>query len=261
MNNLFFTLPLLFTFSFASAQVNAEDTNINENKITSVNLKYINSDDVISVLKSLVDKSVSITAENNILLIHGSTDKTKNILPIIDEIDTPPEALTIEFIASNRKINFKQPNNTYQSGKNINNTSQSMSIIERQWVTLNTGLSVPISERKRYADGTETQSFRYKKISKSYLFKVHEFSDWSVIQVGLNASYLSKDIAGAIEHTQLETTIIGKTGEWLEVASSKRISSDNSSQVYSTAPRDNHRIHLYVKVIKAETKSEIKIIK
>ena len=259
MNNYFYTLVLVFSFGFSSAQVNAEDINVKEKQITSINLKYISGDDVISVLKSLVDKSVSISAENNILLIHGFKDKTKNILPIIDEIDTPPEALTIEFIASNRKINFKQANNTYRSSKNMNNTSQSMSIIERQWVTLNTGLSVPISQRRRYADGTETQSFRYKKISKSYLFKVHEFSGWSVIQVGLSASYLSKDIAGAIEHTQLDTTIIGKTGEWLEVASSKRISNNDNEQVYSTAPRNKHHIYLYVKVIKAETQREIEI--
>lgn len=258
MINLTYKLFIFFIFSFSMTQVNAEDSKIKEKQLTSINLKYINGADVVSVLKSLIDKSVSITEESNILLINGSKDKTKNILPIIDEIDTPPEALTIEFIASNRKINFKQSNNTYQSGKNRNNASQSMSIIERQWVTLNTGLSVPISERKRYADGTETQLFKYKKISKSYLFKVHEFSDWSVIQVGLNASKLSDDISGAIEHTQLNTTIVGKTGEWLEVASSKRISNDTNSQVYSTAPRGNHHIYLYVKVIKAETQSEIK---
>ena len=259
MINLLYTLFLFFAFSFSSTQVNAEDSKIKEKQLTSINLKHISGADVVSVLKSLIDKSVSITEENNVLFINGSIDKTKNILPIIDKIDTPPEALTIEFIASNRKINFKQSNTTYLSSKNRNNTSQSMSIIERQWVTLNTGLTVPISERRRYADGTETQSFRYKKISKSYLFKVHEFSGWSVIQVGFNESSLSDNIAGAIEHTQLSTTIIGKTGEWLEVASSKRISNDENKQVYSTAPRNKHHIYLYVKVIKAETQREIKI--
>ena len=258
MINLLYFLSLLFIFSIASTQVDAEDTDVKEKQLTSINLKHISGADVVSVLESLIDKSVSIYEDNNILLINGFSDKTKNILPIIHEIDTPPEALTIEFIASNRKINFKQSNNTYQSSKNRNYTAQSMSIIERQWVTLNTGLSIPVSERKRYADGTETQSFKYKKISKSYLFKVHEFSDWSVIQVGLNSSSLSNDIAGAIEHAQLNTTIIGKTGEWLEVSSSKRITNNGNSQVYSTAPRDSHHIYLYVKVIKAETKSEIK---
>lgn len=261
MINSTYILALLFLFGSTSTQVNAENINTKEKKLTTIKLNHISGNDVVSVLKSLVDKSVSITEENNTLLINGSADKTKNILPIIYEIDSPPEALTIEFIASNRKINFKQSNNTYQSSKNKNNASQSMAIIERQWVTLNTGLSVPVSERKRYADGTETQSFRYKKISKSYLFKVHEFSDWSVIQLGLNASDLNDDIAGAIKHTQLDTTIIGKTGEWLEVASSKRITNDGNSQVYSTAPRDSHHIYLYVKVIKAETQSEIKKIK
>ncbi|MDH5602266.1 MAG: hypothetical protein OEY78_13295, partial [Gammaproteobacteria bacterium] len=113
---------------------------------------------------------------------------------------------------------------------------------------------IPIAERKRYADGTETQSFRFKKISKNYIFKVHEFSGWSVIQVGLNVSAPSDDIAGAIEHTKLDTTIVGKTGEWLEVASSKKISPEKNEKTFSTTRTDKKLIFLYVKVIKPDTK-------
>lgn len=189
-------------------------------------------------------------------MINGTAEKTKNILHIISEIDTPATQLTIEFIASNKKVDFKNSSNTYKSSKNRNNTSQSMAITERQWVTLNTGLSIPVAERKRYADGTETQSFKYKKISKQYVFKVHEFSGWSVIQVGLNVSSLSDDVAGAIEHTKLDTTIIGKTGEWLEVAASKPVSETDNSKTYSASSSNKKHIHLYVKVKEAEHKAD-----
>ena len=244
MIKLFFTIAT-FTLSLAANQVVAE-----ENKLITISLKHITGEDVTSVLKSLVDKSVSIAEENNVLLINGLPSKTKNIVHIINKIDTPAVPLTIEFIASNRKINFKNTGTTYQSGKSASNTSQSMSITERQWVTLNTGLSIPIAERKRLPDGTETQSFRYKKINKQYVFKVHEFSGWSVVQVGLNVSKFSDDVAGAIAHTKLDTTIVGKTGEWLEVASSKPISKNKNGTSYSTNRASNY-IHLYVKVKKS----------
>ena len=237
-------------------QISAEEIVAEERKLTTINLKFITGEDVLSVLNSLIDKSVSISQENDVLLINGAPSKTKNILHIINKIDTPPAALTIEFIASNRKIDFKQASNTYQSNKNRNKASQSMSITERQWVKLNTGLSIPITERKRYADGTETQSFTYKKISKSYIFKVHEFSGWSVIQVGVNVSSLSDDIAGAIVHTELDTTIVGKTEEWLEVASSKPVSENKNSQTYSTNNTRKKHIYLYVKVMKSKTTIE-----
>lgn len=229
---------------FIASQIHAE-----ENKITTINLKHITGEDVVSVLKSLVDKSVSIAEENNVLMISGAPSKTKSLIHIINKIDTPPVPLTIEFIASNRKINFKNSATTYQSGKSTNNTSQSMSITERQWVTLNTGLSIPIAERRRLPDGTETQSFRFKKVSKQYVFKVHEFSGWSVVQVGLNQSKISDDVAGAIAHTKLDTTIVGKTNEWLEVASSRKITRNKSGKNYSTNRATNY-IHLYVKVKK-----------
>ena len=258
MIKLIYTILLVFSFSLSCIQVYAETNNTEEKQSTTVNLQYITGRDVMSVLLSLVDKSVSISEENNILLINGTAAKTKNILHIIKKIDTPPAALTIEFIASSRKINFKPADNTYQSSKNRNNTSQSMLITERQWVTLNTGLSIPITERKHYADGTETQSFKYKKITKSYLFKVHEFSGWSVIQMGVDSSELQGGPVGPIEHTQLHTTIVGKTGEWLEVASTNKIIPGNNDNVYSTDRPDKKYIHLYVKVKKSETDKTIK---
>lgn len=245
---LLLTLSLIIAYTPAHAE---------EKEVTTVTLKYIVGEDVLSVLNSLIDDSVSLSFSNNLLVINGTANKTKSILHIIKEIDTPPSTLKIEFIASNRKIDFKQTANTYQSGKNVSNTSQSMSITERQWVSLNTGLSVPIAQRKRYADGTESQSFKYKKISKNYIFKVHEFGGWSVVQVGLNVSTPSSDIAGAIEHTKLDTTIIGKTDEWLEVASSKEISKKDNSKTYSTNTRPSKKhIFLYVKIKKPEAKVE-----
>ena len=225
-----------------------------ESEVTTIDLKYINGSEVLSVLKSLTDKSVSISTSNNMLIIKGAEDKVKNITPIINKIDTPPTQLTIEFIASSRKINFGDSGDTLESSRHKNKISQSMSIIERQWVKLNTGLSIPVAQRKKYADGTESQSFSFKKISKSYIFKVHEFSGWSVVQVGLNASELSDDISGAIEHTQLDTTIVGKTGEWLEVASSKSINENGDSDTYSTNRTNRKLIHLYLKVKKPAVK-------
>lgn len=243
-----YSLFLLLSIFLASAPAYAEATKINEKQLTTVILKYITGIDVISVLKSLIDKSISINEKDNVLFINGTPEKTKNILHIINKIDTPPAPLTIEFIASNKKIDFEQSSNTYESGKN--NSSQSLSITERQWVTLNTALSIPIAERKRYADGTEVQSFKYQNIKKSYVFKVHEFSDWSIIQVGLNIASPSSDASGAIQQTTLDTTIVGKTGEWLEVASNKGIAEDGKSKIYST--NNTKHIYLYVKVKKTK---------
>lgn len=249
-NGYFLTLTFSIFFTFVTNSL-AEETVVDNKKLSTVVLKYIAGSDVISVLKSLIDKSVLVSEKDNVLFINGTPEKTKNLLHIINKIDTPPSPLTIEFIASNKVINFNQKN-TYQTEKN--NTSQSMAITERQWVTLNTALSIPIAERKRYADGTEVQSFTYKKINKSYIFKVHEFSDWSVIQVGVNAS-TDSEVNGEIKNTTLDTTIIGKTGEWQEVASSKRISNDGSSQIYSTNKDNKKHIYLYVKVKKSNSKS------
>jgi len=233
-----FSLFVVFSLAIAESQ----------SETASFTLKHINGKEVVSVLRSLIDNDTQVSESNNVLLISGNSSKIKNILQIIKEMDQPPTPLTIEFIASSHKINFNNQSNTLEFSNNKNNTSQSMSITERQWVTLNTGLSIPIAQRTRSADGTETQSFRYKKVSKRYVFKVHEFSGWSVIQVGMNASALDNSVAGAIKHTKLDTTIVGQTGDWLEVASSNIINNNIKNKVYSTRSRNKNFIHLYVKV-------------
>lgn len=237
--------------------VNAEEGEVAVNEVTSVDLKYISGDDVISVLKSLIDDSISISHKDKVLLINGIPNKVKSVLPIITQIDSAPTALTIEFIASNRKIDFNPSSNTY-TNINKNKTSQSMAITERQWVILKTGLSIPIAQRTRSADGTETQSFRYKKVSKSYIFKVHEFSGWSVIQVGVDSSEVTHGPVGPIEHLELNTTIVGKTGEWLEVATANKITPDGNNKIYSSSSPGKKHIHLYVKVKKPESQNIIK---
>lgn len=238
----------MINYAISFSQVSAEENSTEEAQVISINLKHITGNDIVSVLNSLIDKSVLVHEENNVLHIKGKPSKTKNILQIIKQIDNPSSPLKIEFIASNRKLDFNNQNEAQQSS----NTSQSMLITERQWVTLNAGLSIPITERKRNPDGTETQSYKFKKINKSYVFKVHEFSNWSVIQVGQNNATSDNNVAEEIRNTELDTTIVGKTEEWLEVANKNDSINNSVNQLY-----------LYVKVKKSDnaTESEPKIIK
>lgn len=217
---------------------------------TTVKLNYIEATEAITTLKSLTKTPVSVSVQNNLLIIKESEKKSKNLLKLIKEIDQPAKPLKLEFIASKRKINFNNSELIYESSRNINRTSQSMMITERQWVSLNTGLSIPIIQRQKSNDGTETVTTEYKKITQNYLFKVHEVNGQSIVQVGVDASRLSRNIAGAIQHTQLDTTIIGKTGEWLEVSTTNNLPGPDNVITHSTNRSKNTDIHLYIKITK-----------
>lgn len=238
MKNLFL---IIFIILF-SATIHAA----NQSSLFTVTLKYIDGDTAVSVLKSLLSKKTKLSAEKNILIIDGSPAEIKKVTHVLKEIDQLPAPLTLQFIASSRKLNLNSQDKTFTLNQR-HNTAQSMSIVERQWVTLNTGISVPIAVRKKYSDGTEAQTFRYKKISKKYVFKVHEFSGWTIVQVGMDSDDLMGP--GTIIHSNLETTIVGKTGNWLEVATTTKVNQKNGV-TYSTASRDKKQIHLYVRVIK-----------
>ena len=108
VKSLILVLSLLVTHTTVNA---ADLANNDELEVTTVELKYVTGEDVLSVISSLIDKSVSVTNNKNLLIIKGAENKTKTLLHIIDKIDTPPSNLTIEFIASNRKIDFNSTSN------------------------------------------------------------------------------------------------------------------------------------------------------
>ena len=57
MIKLFITL---FLFSITLVNTSANEVKSNQKQITTVNLKHISGEDVVSVLRSLIDKSISI---------------------------------------------------------------------------------------------------------------------------------------------------------------------------------------------------------
>lgn len=219
-------------------------------KFTTVQLNHISAAEAIATLKTLTNKTLAISEQNNLLVIKQSEKQSKNLIDLIKKIDQPAIALKLDFIASKRKINFNNKVITYESDRNINRTSQSMMITERQWVSVNTGISIPIEERQKSSDGTESVTTRYKSINQQYAFKVNEVDGRSIIQVGVNASKLSRSVSGAIENTQINTTVIGNTGEWLEITTSNKLPERENVITYSSKRTKNTGIHLYIKITK-----------
>ena len=224
-------LIFLLLFTAVSAPLLAEEQDIS----LTIDLQYVSPDDVMSLLQTLVDESVLLQNNNNELILEGKKNKVNIIREIVRQIDTPPSIFDVEFTVSSHRLNIDKIDNTLATSRHI--ASRNMTVTERQWIKINTGLSVPVARRVRYADGTERQSFRFVKVKKSYILKMHEFSGWSVIQIGINQR--NEDIQQAIADTRLDTTVVGKTGEWIEIAASKPDSSDN---------KGNYPIYLYLKI-------------
>ncbi len=214
---------------------------------TTLELKHVSGKDVVSLLNTLMDDAVSIQPNQNELILDGVKSKVDVISEIIRKIDSPPVKLNIDFIASGRRLQLNTEKNSSTHTRRHYKSMQTMSVIERQWVKINTGLSVPLTQRIRNPDGTERQSFHFVRVKKSYLFRVHEFSGWSVVQVGVTRS---KDIQQAIANTALDTTIIGKTGEWLEVPASSSVSKSRHETQYQTRRSTAAPIWLYLRVHK-----------
>ena len=56
---------ILMSFLLAHAFAHAENINKQENKLTTVKLKFVTGEDILSVLETLIDKSVTINQEND----------------------------------------------------------------------------------------------------------------------------------------------------------------------------------------------------
>lgn len=232
---------LIFIPFFYSVSLHAEA----ESTLT-IDLKYVTSDEVITVIKQQNQKPVAITGKNSKVFLTGPATHVNQLKQIVDEIDQPPVNLSLSFISTTQALS--KNNNHYHIGKNIEKTAQTISVQEGQWANVTTGFSIPVVSRTRNADGSESQSLKYKKILQKYHFRVMEYNGNVSVQVDVNRDKMNST-SGEIKHQAITTRLYGKLSQWIKVSAEEKIAGDNSVS-YSTHSRTKNPVQLYIKIDK-----------
>lgn len=234
-------LSILFTGLF-SLQAAAETM-----QTTTLQLNYRQAENVIPLLEPFIHPKGAITGQDFTLIIKTTARNLNDLRQLLAEIDIAQRDVMISVAIGPTAPDNKDKATEYSTNHPGQHTEVSqLRVSEGQWATINTGISIPVTNRIRNPDGTETESIAYKTVSGGYRVLPRIQYDRVTIFVQPRFNKLSKDKHPKIESRSLETTVSGKRGAWILLAGKPQ--SSNKDTTHSTQARSFATQNIYIKI-------------
>lgn len=268
--------PLLIIFLYCNIVLAGDPLEI-------IQLKARPANEIIPILKPMLEEDASITGMNNQLIIRAKPERIAEIRKILEQIDRPARKLIIYVrqgasydldrsgvgIDMNKKLG-KHSNIVIGQGaapgsarittrsastRNQLDSTQHIQTLEGKPAFIATGKSVPIDEQTTIISGGVVQqqnSVRYRDVTSGFYVIPYLNGD----QVSLEISPQMQrqgSIHGAYDISSAHTTVRGQIGEWISIGGvSSSIDGDRSEIVrrYSTSGHDDRAIQLLVEEIR-----------
>lgn len=127
--------------------------------------------------------------------------------------------------------------------------AQHVQLLEGQWASINSGYAIPIADRQRNADGTVTETIRYRKLS--YGFKVRAYINGNKVYLTLRPKHeqLSSEGGGAISTQDIVTSLTVNLDQWTEIGGmQQRQKKSANGAYYSTRREQGNEQRMFIKV-------------
>ena len=221
-------------------------------EIEIVNLKYRAANDVIPIIKPLLNKNETISGEKRVLFVRASNETLQQIISILPIIDAELRVLRISIMQDTMEMmrrngyltsNKKNNNNVIYSTKRsqFNPPQQVILISEGQWASLQTGINIPKLTRSTNDNGTVTESIDYQSIYTR--IKIHPAINGKKLNIQVQSNTGSKQ---DITHSQTVTSSLkGTLGEWIALGG---INNVKSNYTFTNLRADQLKQQLFIKI-------------
>ncbi len=226
--------------------------------------------DLLPLVKPFLDPEAAIRGQGYKLFVKSTGANLEQISQIIGELDIALKRLRISIStdASNFDEQEKQqlqthpeaaqnsdsPNvqkiiiskgpqhklttrvySTAQRGRQP--TAQQVQLLEGQWASISSGRAIPIADRQRNADGTVTETIRYRKLS--YGFKVRAHVNGNKVYLTLRPKHeeLSSQGGGNIRTQNIATSLTVNLGQWTEIGGIQQLQKKTTTGIYYRSQR------------------------
>jgi len=256
--------------------------------IETIQLLHRSSEEVIPIVRPMLDPDGSLTGTGYKLIIKSTPNNISQIQAMLEEIDVNPHQLKVSVSYRDQSksndrggsvsvkakgdigsVEIGDPNNRqdgdltvtnssdkvkfdariYESkSKNNKNDVQTMSVTEGYWGTISMGQAIPYARRYRNPDGTVTESVQYKKVMTG--FRVKPQTNGDNVTITIQQQNQSRANNGiAIDSNQIETVVTGKLGQWLFIGGTDHKKNLSESGInYSTRIRSTDVNQVWIKV-------------
>ncbi len=217
---LLMLLLLLFTATATASEIKTFD------------LQHRSAEELIPVLRPMVEKGGAISGQGYLLIIRSSKENLQQLGAMIERLDKAPTMLRILVDREGEQ----QGNSTgasvsgssdharisvYSNQQNRNhNAGQQLQVMEGHWATIRSGQSIPqrVQQYRYTPDGTRIeQHIEYQNVESGVEVRPRLSGNRVTLDVRpFRAAPISRP-GGAIEKEEIVTTVSGQLGEWIEL--------------------------------------------
>jgi len=255
---------------FVLASLGLLGTGLARADVEIIALKYRNAEQVLPVLRPLVEPGGALTGMNNQLVIRASAANIADIRRVLASLDTQPRRLQIsvrqdaEGTAATRgaavdgSIVLRSGGSTGSVNARVtdsrsasdNNVLQTLQVMEGGVAMINVGQSIPVPGRMvtRTVNGVIVQdTTTYRDVGTG--FQVVPRVSGERVTLEINPRRDTPGPGGTVNVQGASTTVSGRLGEWIELGGMNSNSVQSSSGILSgaTTQRSDNR-SIWVKV-------------
>lgn len=248
-----------------------------------INLKHRNAEELIPVIRPLLDKDEMVSGMNYQLILRASTRNIAQIKRLLEGIDTLPRSLKItvmqnvdsDTVARLTEISgsvgvgnarISAPGSAGRDGLNAriistrsledDKKTQQLQVLEGNRALVRSGQSVPVPQRQvvQNAWGTQViETTQYRDVSSGFYVLPRIHGDTVTLEISAqNDSLVPNQNAGNYPATRIQNTssiVSGRLGEWINVGGGgQQSSTDNSTITTRSTSRLNEERNVLIKV-------------
>ncbi len=244
------------------------------------NLRNRPAVDLLTLVKPFLEPGGVIRGQDYKLVVKSTRANLEQISEIIGKLDVPLKRLRISISTDARSFDTQKkqhlqthsgviekgdnPNvrkiiiskgpqhqlttQVYSTAQRRQPVAQHVQLLEGQWASINSGYAIPIADRQRNADGTVTETIRYRKLS--YGFKVRAYINGNKAYLILRPEHeeLSSQGGGNISLHDIATNLTVNLGQWIEVGGMQQLQKKSSIDSYHTHRIQENEQRMFIKV-------------
>jgi len=243
-----------------------------ESVIQVVPLQHRTVEEVLPVLRPLLDKDGALSGMNGQLIIRTSPGNMQQLRAVLRSIDSAPRRLKIT-------VSQGQESDDDRSGAEVSGTigagggvralvfssrsaaqredTQTIQVLEGRPALIGIGQSLPLTERRVVRDGMTTrieESTVQRDVSTGFYVLPRLAGDRVTLEISPQRESVSRprERGGEgvrIDVQRLQTSVSGRLGEWIEIGAAVREQSGHESGViYSSGGQGGQQGRVRVKV-------------
>jgi type II secretory pathway component GspD/PulD (secretin) len=239
------------------------------NELEVINLKHRSVDELLPVIRPLLDKDEMVSGMNNQLILRASARNIDQIRRLLDSIDTLPRSLKItvkQNVDGDTAARLMELSGRFgngepeQHGVHIVSTrtleddknTQQLTVLEGHRARVFSGQSVPVEQRVQTAWGTQTTT-RYQAVESGFYVLPRIHGEVVTLEISTQNDAISPNQNNSTypvtRMQQASTTVSGRLGEWI-AAGGTMVKSDTEGSGISMRSSSNRyeRSTLLIKV-------------